>query len=88
MPFEMKPLTSDLLVSGGYDAESKTLRLKFRKEGVVYTFNDVPKECYDKLCEAKSPGGFFAANVRDKFDFTREKQEKSDGDQATTDPGV
>lgn len=64
--FTMKAVKSSSLKAHGYDPESRTLAVEFQG-GSVYHFADVSPETVKELEGAKSPGGFFAASIRDKF---------------------
>jgi hypothetical protein len=48
MTVTMIPLSSRVIKSTGYDAETKTLYVEF-KTGVVYLYTNVPKEKFDKM---------------------------------------
>lgn len=64
--FTMKKVESSSVIAHGYDAASSTLAVEFRG-GRVYHFADVPQSVADGLDGAQSAGGYFAANIRDKF---------------------
>lgn len=63
------PVTSSTLVSIGYDKDTKTLEVEF-KSGIYRCYN-VPQEAFDGLRQAKSAGGYFAAQIRGKFDSAK-----------------
>lgn len=46
-----------------YDHEKKELEICF-SSGHRHKFSDVPKEVYEELKQAKSPGSFFHMNIR------------------------
>jgi hypothetical protein len=67
----MPDLRSSNLQSADYSAETQSMTVVF-KNGGRYTYADVPESVYAGLLSAPSPGGYFAANVKDKFSFTKE----------------
>lgn len=63
-------IRSSSIVSVGYDEAIKTLEVEFR-QGEVYAYTEVPRETYEELVIADSPGDVFNASVRDTFPATR-----------------
>ena len=52
--------------SAHYDEAEKTLHITFRN-GTVTPHYDCPKEVYDALCTAESPGKHYHAAIRGKY---------------------
>jgi hypothetical protein len=50
----------------GYDAQSSTLEITFRRGG-VYRYFKVPTEIHQGLMAADSIGTFFNQNIKDKY---------------------
>lgn len=50
----------------GYDRETSTLEVTFRRGG-VYVYDQVPRDTYAGLMAAPSCGTFFNQNIKDKF---------------------
>lgn len=66
---DMLPVISSNLDSVGYDAMSKTLYVRFHS-GKSYSYSNVPESVYRGLMEASSKGRYFAANIRDSYQYT------------------
>lgn len=64
------PITSSDIASVGHDPLHQWLEVEFKKTDKIYTFDGVPQEVYLQLLAAKSPGKFFAANIKGKYSFT------------------
>ncbi len=60
---ETRPLRSSAIASAGYDEETRQLEIEFTS-GRSYTFDNVPKDVFDGLVNADSPGRFFASNIK------------------------
>lgn len=58
---------SSLLDSYGYDAESKTLAVKFKNGGKTYHYPDVPADVFDNLSKAESSGQFFLGKIKPHY---------------------
>ena len=54
----------------GYDAESSTLEIVFRRGGVYHYF-DVPLEIYQGLMSAPSRGIYFDRTVKTRFRYLK-----------------
>ncbi|MCW5516930.1 KTSC domain-containing protein [Muriicola sp. Z0-33] len=67
---ERTPVSSSNLVSVGYNPETNTLEVEF-KGGTVYQYFDVPLAIYEELINAGSLGVYFAANIRENYDFEK-----------------
>ncbi|MCW3084260.1 MAG: hypothetical protein JWP12_1626 [Bacteroidetes bacterium] len=63
-------VVSSNLASVGYDASSKILEIEFKSSG-VYQYLDVPKYEYEGLMSASSHGEYFAANIKNKYEFIK-----------------
>ena len=62
------PLKSRTLASALYDPDRLQLELEFRS-GKRYLYFQVPKDCYEKLRQAESKGGYFNRSIRKWFAF-------------------
>lgn len=58
---------SSAIFGYAYNEAHKTLYIRFQSNETVYTFPDVPKVNYDKLCAAESKGRFVGKNIKSKF---------------------
>jgi hypothetical protein len=67
---ERTPVTSSDLYSIGYDADSLTLEIEFKK-GAVYQYYGVPQEEYQNLMCASSHGSYFNANIRNRYSYMK-----------------
>lgn len=59
---EMTPVNSSNIEAVGYDPDSATLTMQFKK-GSVYEYYDVPQYEYDGLMAADSKGEYAHANI-------------------------
>ena len=66
----MEPVDSAALAQIGYDADSRTLFIRFR-EGGLYAYLDVPPATVQALGEAPSKGAFFHAEIDPAFRYVR-----------------
>lgn len=69
-PPRMEPLDSSALASAGYDADSRTLFIRFR-EGGIYAYLDVPPGIVGELKAAASKGAFFRTRIDPAFRYLR-----------------
>ena len=67
---QREPVSSTSLASVGYDSESDRLEIEF-VQGAVYEYFAVPPTIHQSLIEADSIGGYFAANIKGKYDFKK-----------------
>ena len=63
-------MDSSALAAVGYDADSRTLLVRFRS-GEAYAYLDVPAEVHAGLLAAPSKGRFFQARIDPVFRFVR-----------------
>lgn len=68
---EMQPVGSSNIEAIGYDDWEHRLTVKF-KSGLVYSYQAVEKDTYDELMNAESKGRYFAQNIRDYYNFSKE----------------
>jgi hypothetical protein len=66
----MIAVESSNLCSVGYNPWTGELEIEFRG-GRVYQYPGVPFEVYLGLMNADSHGSYFAANIRDQYQFRR-----------------
>ena len=62
----MPPLRSTSLASADYDPSTLELLITF-SNGRSYSYSEVPKEVYDGLLGASSPGAYYHANIKDNY---------------------
>ena len=63
-------VSSSNLASVGYDETSQTLEIEFLHGG-VYQYFGVPRSEYEALMNAGSHGKYFAAHIKDNYDFEK-----------------
>lgn len=63
-------VSSSNLASIGYDSENEILEIEFNHGGVYQYFN-VPEEVYEELISADSHGRYFAANIRNDYEYQK-----------------
>lgn len=61
---------SSNLASIGYDAENNILEIEFNHGGIYQYFN-VPSEVYEELINSASHGKYFAANIKNVYDYVK-----------------
>jgi lysyl-tRNA synthetase class 2 len=54
----------------GYNANTKTLVVEFKRSG-RYTYNNVPSDVYEGLVKAESKGEYVNTRVKNVFGYTR-----------------
>lgn len=59
-------LKSTAILSATYDDENEELSLTF-SNGSTYDYHGVPKEEFDALVAAASPGRHWHANIKDQY---------------------
>ena len=67
---EMKSVDSSNVDSVGYDAETKTLHVKF-KSGGVYHYHGVEPEAHSALMNAESIGWHLGTHIKGKHKFSK-----------------
>jgi hypothetical protein len=67
----LQAVESSVLSQVGYDAAAQELTVVFRDGGETYVYKGVSQDLYEGLVSADSIGGFYYANIRDKYTFDR-----------------
>lgn len=67
---KLTPIESSSLNGYHYDPNSRVLTVQF-SSGAHYSYDDVSAERVEALSGAKSPGGYFAAKIRDQHKATK-----------------
>ena len=60
-----------------YDAQSRTLKIKFKKGGSTYRYEDVGPAAYTALLEAPSAGKHFHGYIKGQYLSYREAPEEN-----------
>ena len=63
-------VSSSNLASVGYDEENEILEIEFNHGGIYQYFN-VPINEYEALMSADSHGKYFAANIRNDYEYSK-----------------
>jgi hypothetical protein len=71
-----KAETSSIVDEVRYDPFMLTLTVRFKNSGYDYTYVEVPKKIFDDLKTAPSVGKYFAANVKNVYQFISNKPSK------------
>lgn len=66
MKLPMTPVTSSAIDGFHHDPQTSRLTVRF-KSGAHYEYDGVPLEKVQAMSEAASPGGFFSAKIRDRY---------------------
>ncbi|HEX9658371.1 MAG TPA: KTSC domain-containing protein [Bacteroidota bacterium] len=64
------PVQSSSVSELGYDPDTMTLEVSFRK-GDVYRYFDVPQVLYDELIHSDSVGKFLNSHIKNYYHYTR-----------------
>ena len=64
---ERQAVSSSNIESIGYNPDSETLEVEFKKTGKVYEYYNVPQFMYERLMEAPSIGVFFNAEIKNAY---------------------
>jgi len=67
---ERENVSSSNLASVGYDEENEILEIEFNHGGIYQYFN-VPINEYEALMSADSHGKYFAANIRNDYEYQK-----------------
>lgn len=67
---DRQKVTSSNIAAIGYDPETKTLEVEF-KRGQVYSYKNVPEAAYVAFGEASSKGLYFEQNIKTRYPFKR-----------------
>jgi KTSC domain len=67
---ERVSVTSSNVESIGYDSDSATLQVEFKKGG-TYQYFDVPEAVFVGLRDADSVGGYLAAHIKGVYRFSK-----------------
>lgn len=76
---ERTPLTSNAVISAGYDQATQQLEIEF-KGGRLYRYFDVPPGVYDFLLRTPSKGGFINRMIEGKYRYEEHKPEQPELD--------
>jgi len=68
---EREYVESAMISSYGYDPDTSTLEVEFKKNGVVWQYFDVPESVYWEMKSARSSGQFFNANIKNTYTGSR-----------------
>lgn len=72
----MIPMTeckSSNIAAYGYDADTRTLAIRFHGGERVYHYHDVPAETAQGLAKAASVGRFYIAHIKGQFEHMVEQ---------------
>lgn len=68
--FKMRSVTSSDVDSVGYDASTKTMRVRFKKGG-SYDYSDVSQEMFDGVMGAESVGRYLHREIKPNCPFSK-----------------
>ena len=72
----MFPIDSSNILALGYNANTRTLRIEFKKN-IYYDYLGPSPEVFQQMMASESKGKFFSANIKGKYEFNKiEKEEK------------
>lgn len=64
---ELTPVESSSLHSVGYDSAANELHVRFKADGPLYVYEQVPPEAHAALMAADSKGKHFAAKIKGAY---------------------
>lgn len=65
------PVDSSNLSQIGYEEETQTLEVTFKKSNLIYEYFDVPPITWEGLQSAESKGNYFNQNIKNSFRFAK-----------------
>lgn len=68
---ERTPVSSSMIRSFGYDADTTSLEIEFIKGGSVWLYSEFPPEQYEAMQGAESVGKFFLSQIKGKYPETK-----------------
>jgi hypothetical protein len=66
-----KSVDSTNLASVGYKKRDKTLEVRFKSNGSVYQYENVPEEVFDGLMKAESKGQYLHNHIRGAYPYKK-----------------
>lgn len=66
----MQDVTSTMLAEVGYDPDYQILLLRFRSNGSLYSYDEVPQRVYDEFIDSDSLGSYFNNNIKGEYEST------------------
>jgi hypothetical protein len=63
---ERQNVDSSMAISVGYDSETSTLEIVFKKTGEAWEYYDVPENVYHELMSG-SVGKYFLTNIKNQY---------------------
>lgn len=67
---ERSPVSSSSIESVGYDPNSSTLEIEFKKGG-IYQYHDVPSHTYEEFISSDSLGTYLHHNIKNIYAFSK-----------------
>jgi len=77
MQINMKDCASSQVNSFGYDPTTGTLAVKFQS-GATYHYTGVTPVVYEAMYASESVGKFIGQQIKGKYDFSKQVEEKDD----------
>ena len=73
---ELTPVSSSQIAKVGYNTETATLTIQFKRKGSIYTYDNVPEPVYANMLKAQSVGKFFHDNIKGRYAYRQLLEEK------------
>lgn len=73
---ELTPVSSSQIAKVGYNVETATLTIQFKRKGSVYEYSEVPEIIYANMLNASSVGKYFHEHVKGKYVYRQLLEEK------------
>jgi hypothetical protein len=67
---DRQKVDSSMAASVGYDSDTSTLEIEFRKTGEVWQYYDVPKDVFNEMMGG-SIGKYFQSNIKNQYSENR-----------------
>lgn len=64
---EREYVESQMIASYGYDPDTSTLEVEFKKNGVIWQYFEVPESVFWEMKSAGSSGQFFNAHIKNVY---------------------
>ncbi len=78
MVTELKPIEGSSIHEVGYDPATQLFAVRFKPDGPLYVYKDVPPDLAQEFEASESKGRFIARNIRGAFDLVADEQPEGD----------
>ena len=73
---ELTPVSSSQIAAIGYNVETATLTIQFKRKGSVYEYSEVPEIIYANMLNADSVGKYFHEHIKGHYAYRQLLEEE------------